>query len=177
VLRLPSDGVVTLSLFRPSDAAVMRDGDRDAEHRRWFELPEHFVPSVQHSRDVIALWERKRAAGERFPFAVRDAGTGELLGGCELRPVGKGAASLAYWTYPAHRSRGVASRAVALACQVASEQLRFRRLEVLADPDNGSSRRVALRNGFREAGLRDRRVLHIKELSSVGGDRVSTKAR
>ena len=87
---------------------------------------------------MIAQWERKRAAGERFPFAVRDAGTGELLGGCELRPVGKGAASLAYWTYPAHRSRGVASRAVALACQVASEQLRFRQLEVVADPETAA---------------------------------------
>jgi len=142
----------------------MCDGDRDAEHRRWFEFPEDFVPSLQHSRDVIAQWERKRVAGERFPFAVRDAGTGELLGGCELRPVGNGAASLAYWTYPAHRSRGVASRAVALACRVAFEQLRFRRLEVVTEPDNGSSRRVALRNGFREAGVRDGRILHIKEL-------------
>jgi RimJ/RimL family protein N-acetyltransferase len=163
VLRLPGDGVVTLSLFRRSDAAVMCEGDRDAEHRRWFEFPEDFVPSLPHSRDVIAQWERKRAAGERFPFAVRDAETGELLGGCELRPVGKGAASLAYWTYPAHRSRGVASRAVALACQVASEQLRFRRLEVVTDPDNGGSRRVALRNGFREAGVRDGRILYIKD--------------
>lgn len=160
---IPGDGVVVLGFFRPGDAAVMCEGDQDPEHQRRFEFPGDFVPSLRHSRDVISRWERERAAGERFSFAVRDAGTGELLGGCELRPLGGGTANLSYWTYPAHRSRGVASRAVALACEIAFRQFHFRRLEVLTDPDNAVSRRVALRNGFSEAGVRDGRVLHVRE--------------
>jgi RimJ/RimL family protein N-acetyltransferase len=162
-VRLPGDGVVTLSLFLQSDAAVLRDGDLDAEHRRRFEFPEDFVPSLQHSRGVISRWERERTAGERFPFAVSYACTGELFGGCELRPLRDRDANLSYWTYPAHRSRGVVSRAVALACQVAFQQKRFHRLEIVTDPDHGASRRVALRNGFQETGVRGDRILYIRD--------------
>ena len=161
--ELNGDGVVTLAFFRPGDATIMCQGDHDSEHRRRFEFPRDFVPSLGHSQDVISRWERERETGERFAFAVRDAGTGELLGGCELRPLGGGTANLSYWTYPAHRSRGVASRAVALACEVAFRHFHFRRLEVLTDPDNAVSRRVAQRNGFAEAGVRDGRVLHVRE--------------
>src|SRR5262245_14686165 len=166
---LPSDGVVTLSLFRPGDAAVLRDGDHDPEHRRRFDFPDDFVPSLRHSQDVISRWEHERGANARFAFAVRDAETGELLGGCELLPLGKESANLSYWTYPTHRLRGVASRAVALVCQVAFQQFRFRRLEVVTDTDNSSSSRVALRNGFKDAGLRDGRVLYGKDSPSTRG--------
>src|SRR5215211_7111629 len=99
--RLPSDGVVALSLFERGDAAVLRDGDHDPEHRRRFDFPQSFVPSLQHSLDTISRWERERLTGKRFPFAVRDANTGDLLGGCELRPRCGDAADLSYWTYPA----------------------------------------------------------------------------
>ncbi len=163
-MRQPSDGVVTLAFFVPSDASVLCDGDRDFEHRRRFEFPDDFVPSLQHSEDVVARWEQERLAGKRFALAVRNAATDELLGGCELRPLKGESANLSYWTYPAHRCRGVASRAVALACHVAFEELSFRRLEILTDPDNVGSRRVALRNGFKEVGVREGRVLYVIEV-------------
>ena len=78
--RLPSDGIVTLSLFRLSDAAILRDGDRDPEHRRRFAFPDEFVPSLRHSEDTISRWDHERVAGERFSFAVREVVTGDLLG-------------------------------------------------------------------------------------------------
>lgn len=115
---------------------------------------------------MIARWERERAAGQRYPYAVRDASTGELLGGSELRPVGDGIANLSYWTYPVHRRRGVASAAVALACDLAFGESCFRALEVLIDPDNAGSRRVATRCGFREIGERDGRVVGVLEVAS-----------
>ncbi len=160
---LPTDGLVALTAFVSSDASVLCDGDRDLEHRRWFEFPDDFVPSIQHSLEVIARWEEERIDGKRFPFAVRDAVTDTLLGGCELRPRADEAANLSYWTYPAHRNRGIASRAVALACKVAFADFGFRRVEVLTDPDNAPSCLVAIRNGFRVAGIRDGRVLHVLE--------------
>jgi RimJ/RimL family protein N-acetyltransferase len=162
-MRLLSDGVVTLSLFAPEDAPVLRDADDDPEHRRRFEFPDGFVSSVQHSLEAISRWEHERILGTRFPFAVRDAATVTLLGGCEIRPLPSGAANLSYWTYPGHRGRGVASRAAALACRFAFEELGLTRVEILTDPDNVPSRRVALRNGFRAAGVRDGRVLYIAD--------------
>lgn len=159
----PTDGIVRLARFGPADAPVMCEGDRDSELRRRFEFPDRFVPTERHSLEVIAGWEQDWLAGTRFPFAVRDAGTNALLGGCELQPRASASANLSFWTYPAHRGRGVASRAVALACSVAFAGLGVRRVEILADPDNAASCRVAIRNGFRVLGTHDGRVLHVLE--------------
>jgi lincosamide nucleotidyltransferase A/C/D/E len=171
-MRQPGDGVVTLTFYERRDAPMLCEADHDPEHRGRFDFPDTFVPSVEHSENVIARWERERHAGTRFAFAVRSAGTGELLGGCELRPLGDGAANLSYWTCAAHRRRGVASRAVALACNLASERFGFRRLEVVIDRDNTGSRRVAANNRFIEAGEREGRVLHVLELRGEASERM-----
>jgi RimJ/RimL family protein N-acetyltransferase len=166
-MRRSSDDIVTLSDFVNKDASVLRDADFDAEHRRRFEFPRTFVPSLRHSLAVIARWKRERAAGTRFAFAVREVASGTLMGGCELKPRGGRTANLSYWTYPSHRGRGIASRAVALACKVAFRELGFGRLEVLTDPDNFGSRKVAARNGFKRVGVRDGRVLHVLDAKPV----------
>jgi RimJ/RimL family protein N-acetyltransferase len=166
-MRQASDGVVTLSRFVNSDASVLRDADCDPEHRRRFDFPEAFVPSLRHSLAAIARWKRERTKGTRFAFAVRKATSGTLVGGCELKPCDSNTANLSYWTYPMHRNRGLASRAVALVCRIAFLELGFERLEVLTDPDNLSSRKVAARNGFRKVGVRDGRVLHILDAKAV----------
>lgn len=162
--RLRDDGVVALSPYRAEDAVVMTSADADAEHRRRFEFPAEFVPSVGHSQQVIEQWERDRAEGKRFVFAVRDAHSGELLGGCELLPIDSGRANVSYWTYPAHRGSGVASRAVKLICDLAREELELGELEILIDPDHAASRKVALLAGFREVGPRGERTLYVRRL-------------
>lgn len=158
-----SDGVVRLTRFERGDAPVLCAGDYDPEHRLRFEFPQNFVPSLQHSESVVARWEQEAVAGTRFTLAVRDARTGELLGGCELRPHGDGVADLSYWTHPAHRRGGVASRALALLCRLAFERHGYLRLEAAVDPDNIASHRVAARCGFKAVGERQGRVLHVLE--------------
>lgn len=159
-----SDGIVRLDVFGLEDAQALRDADGDAEHRLRFDFPDEFVPSLPHSASVIARWQEERIAGTRFAFAVRRVDSGELLGGCELRPLGNGVANLSYWTHPRHRRRGIAARAVALVCRLARDGFGLDVLEVVADPDNIGSRRVAARNGFREVGEREGKVLFILEL-------------
>jgi ribosomal-protein-alanine N-acetyltransferase len=157
------DGVVSLTRFGASDAEAMSEADRDPEHRRRFEIPAEFAPSLAHSRAVIERWERERARGVRFAYAVRDGCSGELLGGCELAQLASAAVNLSYWTHPAKRRRGFAMRAVALAVAIAFEELRAQWIEALVDPDNVASRRVIARAGFREAGVRDGRILYVHE--------------
>lgn len=164
--RLRDDGVVSLSLYRSEDAAVMMSGDADSEHRQRFEFPNEFVPSVAHSEQVIEQWEYERAEGTRFVFATRDASTGELLGGCELLRIASGKANVSFWTYPSHRGLGVASRAVKLICDLAREELELRELEIATDPDHEASRKVALRAGFRAVGQRGPRTLYVRQLSA-----------
>ena len=100
-------------------------------------------------------------------FAARAPGNGELLGGCEIRLLGNHVANLSYWTVPRHRAHGVASRAVALACQIARAQLGVQHVEIVVDPDNVASRRVATRNGFREVGIRERRIVYVKDMRAM----------
>ncbi|HEX9164210.1 MAG TPA: GNAT family N-acetyltransferase [Thermoanaerobaculia bacterium] len=157
-----SDGVVQLTAFHASDAPVMCEADRDPEIRRRFDFPDDFVPSIRHSEEVIERWQHERAIGARIPFAVRDVATNELVGGCEIRQLDRTRANLSYWTYPPHRRRGVASRAVALACDIALNELAFDEIEVLIDPDNNASHAVAVRNGFTRVGERDGRVLYVR---------------
>lgn len=158
-----------LDAFVPADAPVLCAADHDPEHRRRFEFPDDFVPSLEHSRAVIVRWADECRAGVRFPFAVRDAASGTLVGGCELYPIGDGAANVSCWTYPPHRGRGIATQAVRQLCAIGFADLGFRRMEFSADPDNVASRRVAIRNGFREVGVRDGRVLHVLEAADAGG--------
>jgi RimJ/RimL family protein N-acetyltransferase len=160
-MNAPREPYVDLTPFAPTDAAAMCEIDGDPEHRRRFDFPDGFVPSQRHSAAIIARWDEERAAGARFVFAVRDRATGELVGGCELEPNGEGTANLSFWTHPRHRRRGVASAAVRQLCALAFADFGFRHVELVADPDNVASRRIAIRNGFEEAGVRAGRVLHV----------------
>lgn len=164
-----SDGVVALDRFCSADAPAMREWDADPAHRLAFEFPDGFVPSLEHSQRVIDEGNRELAVGNVLTFAVRDSTSGALLGGCELHPKGP-SANLSYWTHPAHRKRGVASRAVALASKVAFDDLHIERLEILTAPSNAPSRRVALRSGFKEVGLRDGQILHVLDRVDHGFD-------
>jgi len=162
-MKTPTDGVIRLTLFTADDAPAMRDADGDPEHRKRFDFPSTFVPSIECSLAVVERWRAEREAATRFTYAVRDALTNELVGGCELRPLGSGATNVWYWTYPRHRRCGFAARAVRLLIGVAREH-GHQTLEALIDPDNLSSLAVARANGFTRHGERDGRVLFVLTL-------------
>jgi [ribosomal protein S5]-alanine N-acetyltransferase len=147
--------------FAPGDAAVLCAADHDPDHRRWFDFPPDFAPTLEHSQAVITRWEHERREGSRYTFAVRDAATKELLGGCEVRPRQENPANVSYWTFPAHRRQGVASRAVALLRLRAFGELGLRCLEAIIDPENIGSVKVVLRNGFQEAGRREGKLVYV----------------
>jgi RimJ/RimL family protein N-acetyltransferase len=158
-----SDGAVMLDDFRQSDASTIFSSDSDFEHRRRFDFPDDFVPSLEHSQHVISKWMSDKIAGRSWTLAIRESETGDLLGGCELRPQTHETTNLSYWVYPAHRSKGIGSRAVALVCEIAFQHLAFNQIDLLIDPDNFNSQRIAERNGFAHVGTRDRRLLFIKK--------------
>ena len=154
--------MVILTRFVADDAAIMCAADADPELRLRFEFPADFVPSLEHSAQVLRRWNEEWAAGRRFPFAVRDTTTHELLGGCELRPVAPGVANVSYWTYPAHRRRGIATHALRALCRRAFDDFGFQTLKALIDADNVPSQRVAAAAGFERAGARDERLLFVR---------------
>ena len=66
-----TDGIIILTLFERADAPVLLDVDSDPDHRRYFDFPPEFIPSIVHSEEVIARWEEERTARKRFTYAVR----------------------------------------------------------------------------------------------------------
>ena len=62
-MKCYSDGIVYLDDFRLTDASALLVADHDSEHRKRFEVPPDFVPSLDHSRKVIQGWIYDRKLG------------------------------------------------------------------------------------------------------------------
>ena len=150
--RTLSDGVVVLDRFRLDDAQAQLAGEDEEHARRFGWYPAR--STLETVRTAILGWQEQwRTGGPTRAFAVRDAHTGELMGGCEVRLRGGGLARMSYWTFPAHRGRGLASRAVCLACSYAFRELGVKRMDLHIAADNVASRGVARRAGFTEENL------------------------
>ena len=146
-----SDGVVYLDEFAVSDASSLHEADYDPEHRKRFEFPTDFVPSIEHSENLIRGWKTDMELGKRYSFAVRESESGRFVGGCEIRPKDNASvANLSYWTHPDYRRRGYATRAVAIA-RIIAAKLGITRLEIVVDYDNVASQCVATNNGFSQS--------------------------
>ncbi len=147
-----SDGVVALRPLRPEDAGAVIHASQDPGIARWTRLPT--LPRGRDARDFIDDAERDRKAGRGINLAVvveaEAAFAGSIALDCywEHR---KG--ELGYWITPAARGRHVGTRAVRLIARWAFDELGLERLELLSDPENEPSRRLALRAGFTSEGL------------------------
>jgi [ribosomal protein S5]-alanine N-acetyltransferase len=60
---------------------------------------------------------------------------------------------IGYWCAPAARGRGVVTRALRLLSRYAFDELALLRLELITDPDNVGSQRVAEKAGYRREGV------------------------
>ncbi|MFB7224560.1 GNAT family N-acetyltransferase [Streptomyces sp. NPDC056227] len=99
-------------------------------------------------------WDRGASAS----FAVLTATDGALLGSVTLRWVDRadGLAMIGYWTLPAARGRGVATRATRAVTNWAFRMADARRIEIAHAVGNEASCRVAHRCGYLPEGtLRD----------------------
>lgn len=163
-MKSNSDGIIYFDDFRLSDAPSLLAADYDPEHRKRFAFPTNFVPSLEHSRNVIRDWINDRKLGTRFSFAVRSKDPACLVGGCEIRPTETAAANLSYWILPDYRGRGIATRAVSIACKTAAEY-KITQLEIRVDKDNKASRRVAVKSGFIQSRDRDGQACYYWSLS------------
>lgn len=119
--------------------------------------------SLADAEAWIAHCIEARQKGSEFHFAINDDGGEEILGCVGLSKIDPAnrTANLGYWVSEPHRSRGVATRAIALAAAVAFEELGMVRLEIVALAGNLASQRAAEKAGaVREAEARNRLVFH-----------------
>lgn len=143
------DGVILLDGHRLNDVAAMVAGEDEELARRFGWWPAR--STRQDGQAAVERWQHQwRTSGSVRTFAVREAATSVLVGGCEIRIGEHGDAAMSYWVFSTHRRRGFASRAVRLASGYAFAELGVTRLELHVAADNLASRGVARRAGFGE---------------------------
>lgn len=153
-LRAPdlplSDGVVRLRGWCDRDAPDLVSMFDEPEIARWLDVPSPY--RHRDALDFLAIQPSPTAHGESLPLAV--TGTDDQLLGSialHLRPDARGefGYALASWA----RGRGLGTRALRLFSSWAFDELDLARLEVLVQPDNRTSLRMAERAGYRREGL------------------------
>jgi RimJ/RimL family protein N-acetyltransferase len=149
-VTLEEDGIL-LRPFTEDDIPAITAACRDPEIARWIPVP---IPYTQEDA-------RGYIAAERDTRAITDAKSGELLGSIGWRVVDQGNVQIGYWVKPEARGRGVATRALRLLSRWAFEELQTGRVQLLAEPENHASQRVAEKAGFAPEG-RLRRYLDVR---------------
>jgi ribosomal-protein-alanine N-acetyltransferase len=134
-------------LLRPlaeADVSTVAEACQDRDIQRWLSaLP--FPYGEEDARTFIQSATDARA--------ITDAATGELLGCIGWDEVDQGNLQIGYWVKREARGRGVATRALSLLARWALEERGSPRAQLLAEPGNVASCRVAEKAGFRREGL------------------------
>ena len=141
-----TDGVIVLNGYTSDDVAAHLAGEDEETARRFGWWPK--ISTEATVRDAFDCWADSWAtAGPTRTFAAREAATGLLVGGCELRLARDGSAEVSYWTAAGQRRRGYATRALVLLLRYA-RSIGVTQLESHVAEDNQASRRVAEKAGF-----------------------------
>jgi RimJ/RimL family protein N-acetyltransferase len=156
-VEISEDGIV-LRTWRLDDAAAVEAACRDLEIARW--IPWIPVPYT-HEHAVAYVQACLEAGDDRFPLAIADAATGGALGSIDLRLNSQGyRGHIGYWVAAQERGRGVCTRALRALSRWALAELELQRLELITDPDNRASQRVAEKVGYRREGVMRAHLRH-----------------
>jgi RimJ/RimL family protein N-acetyltransferase len=147
-----ADAELRLRPWTLGDVPAVTAACQDPEISRWTVVPQEYTD--QDATEFIATREADRAAGRELSLAIvshRDA----LLGSIAVSNVDwpDHRAEIGYWMAREVRGRGLGTRAVRLLSRWAIAELRLERLELLANPANEASQRLAERAGFTREGL------------------------
>lgn len=144
--------------------------EASARNRHWLRRWEATVPPAQPGnpsgprptyRQMVRFLRSEAQAGRMLPFVVTY--DGQLVGQLTVGGITWGSmcsANVGYWVDEAVAGRGIIPTAVALAVDHCFRDMGLHRIEVCIRPENGPSRRVVEKLGFREEGIRPR-YLHI----------------
>lgn len=151
------DDELGLRAWRPSDGPVVADAFSDPDIQHW-----HFrrYDTEAEARGWIEArsedWRAERAA----TWAIIWSATAEVVGRVTVyTSLEDGYGEVSYWVLPHARRRGIASR-VCMAATLWAHELGLHRVQLEHSVENEASRRVALRAGFIEEGVRRGANLH-----------------
>jgi RimJ/RimL family protein N-acetyltransferase len=151
-----TDGVVTLRPFEfGEDNDLLRAVQESIpELQPWMSWANERYTS-ETALNFIALTRTYWSNGSLYAFAITDAQTGALIGGCSLshiHPVYH-FCNLGYWVRTSRQREGLAGRAAQLAARFAFEKVKLIRAEVVIAVGNEPSKRVAEKIGAHYEGI------------------------
>jgi RimJ/RimL family protein N-acetyltransferase len=141
------DGELTLRPWAEADVHALVVACNDPEITHWIPV----IPSPYTEEDALAFVRGETRPEERSLAITLD---GVLVGA-----IGLGVNSfnyrgrIGYWVAAPMRGRGVCTRALRTLSAWALEVLELQRLDLITDPDNAASQRVAEKVGFRREGV------------------------
>ena len=132
------------------DVPAVAAACRDPEIERWLALvPQPYTDA--HAR--LYIEDCIDAPEDRLPFAITDAANGDVIGSIDMRVNRLLTGHIGYWVAAAARGRGVAPEALRALSRWAFAELELGRVELVTDPDNVASQRVAEKAGFQREGV------------------------
>ena len=147
------DGDLALRAFAEADLPRVVEVATDPVTLAWLPLPRPYDLETAR-RWCLTDTVRLRAEGLGLVRAIADQ-DGQLLGAIDLKRVdwASKVAEVGYWTHPAHRGRGVMTRAVRLLARWALTDQQLERIEMRVAPGNVASIRVAEKAGLVREGV------------------------
>jgi RimJ/RimL family protein N-acetyltransferase len=148
------DGDLVLRPWTEADVPALVEACNDPEISRW-------IPAIPapYTQDHALAFVR----GEVRPLEHSRAITVDAV---VVGAIGLGLNSeeyrgrIGYWVAAAARGRGFCTRALSLLSRWALDDLDLQRLELITDPDNVASQRVAEKVGFQREGVLRSHLLH-----------------
>ena len=141
------DELIILRAWREDDAPAVYEACQDAEIQHWIPV----IPRPYTEQDARAFVTGALDFGP-YQFAVEE--NGRLVGSIGMR-VNEQTRNghIGYWCAQSARGRGITTRALYLLCRYAFDELALERLELITDPENHASQRVAGKVGFQREGI------------------------
>jgi RimJ/RimL family protein N-acetyltransferase len=150
------DDAIVLRPFTLDDVPAIVAACQDPEILYWIPvIPRPYTE--QHARDFVS-GEWSTEPGQQFAITEDGALVGSI--GMRVSDVNRNG-HIGYWCAPDARGRGVTTRALRLVCRFGFDELRLGRLELITDPDNHASQRVAEKVGFSREGVLRSHLLHL----------------
>jgi RimJ/RimL family protein N-acetyltransferase len=141
------DGDLVLRPWTEDDVDALVAGCNDPEIGHW-------IPTIPHpyTEDDAIAFIRGEVRDDHDALAIELAGA--VVGGIGLGLNRHGyRGSIGYWVAKPARGKGVCTRALRLLARHALEDLRLQSVQLVTDPDNVASQRVAEKVGFQREGV------------------------
>ena len=138
-----------------ADLDVIHRACQDPDIQRWTRVPSPYVEGSAHGFVDHVVPATRAQGGASFAVETAEG----VVGSIALHHAWDGVGEIGFWMAPWARGRGLLHDALITLCRWCFEERGLARVEMLIEPDNHASRRVAVRAGFSEEGTLRRRLL------------------